>query len=334
MRQIFEYHPVIGYRFIPVIKARVPHEGGGYLIQTNNKGFRCTHDVTEKKRESVFRVILFGDSFTAGDGVSNQFRYSDLLEQRIPQLEFLNFALPGTGTDQHYLIFKEYAAHIEYNAAVIAVWVENVRRVGSRYRLYQDDQGRDVLYAKPYFEFDNGQLVLRNTPVPREPIPESELSKEDERLVDWGGRFLTLRNVADQLGFLNMARRLSRYQPMPEYKDPQNSSWRVMRAILLEWIRSCAKPVVLMPIPIYHYVECMSDPRHYQARFRELAEEAGCILHDPLPDLTAYSPEKRRGFRFKNDVHPTPQGHEALADSLRPAIEKLMIDGKTGGLKT
>ena len=29
-RNLFEYHPVLGYRFIPGIEARIPHEGGGY----------------------------------------------------------------------------------------------------------------------------------------------------------------------------------------------------------------------------------------------------------------------------------------------------------------
>lgn len=330
MRQIFEYHPIIGYRFIPTIKARAPHDGGGYFVQTNNMGFRCTHDVTEKKSGSLFRVLLFGDSFTAGDGVSNQYRYSDLLEQQIGQLEILNFALPGTGTDQHYLIYKEYAINIEHDSVVIAVWVENIRRVGARYRVYQDDRGRDVLYAKPYFELQNGRLVLNNTPVPREPIPEAEMSKDERRLVDWGGRFISVRNMVERIGFLDMARRLSHYQPFPEYNNPRNPTWLLMKAILLEWIRKCEKPVILMPIPIYHYVEGTSNSRHYQARFRELAEESGCILHDPLPDMMRYSPEKRRSFRFENDVHPTRQGHEALASSLRPVIEKLMKAQKIG----
>lgn len=73
-RQIFEYHPVIGYRFIPGITARVPHESGGYLIKANQAGFRSDHEVTREKPSGVFTVLLFGDSFTAGDGVSNQYR--------------------------------------------------------------------------------------------------------------------------------------------------------------------------------------------------------------------------------------------------------------------
>lgn len=328
MRQIFEYHPIIGYRFIPNIKARIPHESGGYLIQTNNQGFRCIHDVHKKKSKSVFRILLFGNSFTAGDGVSNQYRYGDILEQQIENLEILNFALPGTGTDQHYLIYQEYASNIEYDAIIIAVWVENINRVVAHYRLYQDERGREVLYAKPYFELSNGQLILRNIPVPRQPISKSELSKEEKRLVDWGGRFITLRNIINRLGFLDIARRLSRYQPVPQYKNPKNPAWCLMKAILLEWIQNCRGPVILMPIPFYHHIEGISNPKHYQIRFRELAEEAKCILHDPLPDMMRYSIEERCNFRFKNDIHLTRQGHEALANSLKPVVEKLIKERK------
>ena len=41
MRQLYEYHPVVGYRYIPGLKARIPHEGGGYLMQVNEQGFRA-----------------------------------------------------------------------------------------------------------------------------------------------------------------------------------------------------------------------------------------------------------------------------------------------------
>ena len=108
-RQIHEYHETIGYRFIPQLSARIPHEGGGYLVRTNSAGFRCDRELTKEKPPEVFRVLLFGDSFTAGDGVSNQYRYGDLLERQFPGLHVLNFGLSGTGTDQQYLIFREFA---------------------------------------------------------------------------------------------------------------------------------------------------------------------------------------------------------------------------------
>ena len=98
MRRVFQYDPVIGYRFIPGLKARIPHERGGYLVRVNNAGFRCNHDFRASRTPGYRRVLLFGDSLTAGDGVSNEDRFGDLLEDVIERLEVYNFGLPGTGT--------------------------------------------------------------------------------------------------------------------------------------------------------------------------------------------------------------------------------------------
>ena len=105
-RQLFEYHPIIGYRFIPGLKVRIPHESGGYLVRVNETGFRSNHEFTKEKQKNISRVILFGDSYTAGEGVSNEFRYSDVLEKNLANTEVYNFGLPGSGTDQQYLIYQ------------------------------------------------------------------------------------------------------------------------------------------------------------------------------------------------------------------------------------
>ena len=39
MRQIYKYYPVIGLRLIPGLKARILHEGGGYLVRANATGY-------------------------------------------------------------------------------------------------------------------------------------------------------------------------------------------------------------------------------------------------------------------------------------------------------
>src|SRR5215467_11648911 len=127
--QLFEYHPVIGYHFIPNLKTRLEHEGGGYLVRVNNVGFRDEKDFQKEKAAGKFRVLLFGDSFTAGDGVSNKHRFGDVLQILIPNLEIYNFGLPGTGTDQHYLTYREIASAYEHDMVIIAAQVENIRRV-------------------------------------------------------------------------------------------------------------------------------------------------------------------------------------------------------------
>src|SRR6185436_3257398 len=119
--------------------------------------------------------------------------------------------------------------------------------------------------------------------------------------IDEGGRHPMLRSVVRKLGLGDIALKVTRFQPVPEYDDPDGPAWRVMSAILRRWIAEHGHPVLIVPLPLYHFVEEISDPTSYQKRFSELAGQTGCILHDPLPDLLRYSAAQRREFRFQRD---------------------------------
>lgn len=324
MRQVYEYHPVIGYRFIPHLKARIAHEGGGYLLKTNEAGFRSERQFPKARTAGVRRVLIFGDSFTAGDAVSNQERYSDLLEHRVADLETYNFGVSSTGTDQQYLVWREFAQGIEHDAVIIAVFVENVRRIVARYRPHKDASGRERLYAKPYFTLSGTRLQLHQVPPPAEPISFDELPTQDQAAVDTGGRFPALRGLVTALGAREVVQRLTRYQPLPAYDSAGSTDWLLMRAILRQWIAKLDMPVVLMPLPLPQHLDEVCDPGPYQARFAEVAAETGCTLHDPLPALLAYERAQRRAFRWETDIHYTPAGHRAIADSLVPVLERLL----------
>jgi lysophospholipase L1-like esterase len=330
-RSVTQHHPYIGYTFIPGIKARVnlPNENAGYLIKVNQSGFRCEHEFTPEKSEGTVRALLFGDSFTAGDGVANKQRYGDQLERQIPGLEVYNFGLPGTGTDQHYLAYQEFARGIEHDLLILGVTVENIGRVAARFRPYINEQGDTVIYAKPYYVLQENGLELRNVPVAKEPLTRSEISDNDSNHIDGGLPFGNLRKLARTLGLRDLAQKVTHFQPVPDYRRPDNPKWLIMRAILEDWIRKSPAPVILMPIPLFPFVEGTSDPTQYQARFRELAAATGCTLHDPLPDLQKYSPAERRGFRFERDVHLTPAGHAALTASLAPAVKDGLDQGRS-----
>lgn len=325
MRQLFEYHPTIAYRFISGLRLRVEHEAGGYLVRTNSSGFRCEREFMAPKTAGKRRVLVFGDSITAGDAVSNPKRYTDALERLIPDLEVYNFGLPGTGTDQHYLVWREFARSIEADVVVLTVPFENIRRVNSRSRQFIDDQGIHRVHAKPYFELDAQSLKLRGTPVSRDPVRTEEAEPAG---VAKTGRFRRLRDLVNKLGMRDAAQKLTGYQPLPEYDDPLCKEWSLMKAVLLEWIRQIPQPVLLVPFPIFQYVEETADATASVARFREVAEEAGCRMHDLLPDLRRYTPQERRAFRFPTDIHPTESGHAAVARSIAPVLQGLLPDAR------
>jgi len=323
MRQIYEYHPIVGYRFIPNLRARIPHESGGYLMQVNDTGFRSNRPFVAARRPGVPRVLVFGDSFTAGDAVPNHERYTDLLESEL-EAEVYNFGLSSTGTDQQYLAWREFARHIEHDVVVIAVFVENVRRVTAHYRPHRDASGHERIYAKPYYTLERGQLQLHHVPPRAEPFELDEMAPEQQQTVDAGGRFPKLRKVVNAIGAKNAVQRITRYQPLPEYDSPDTTGWRLMRAILTQWVNALDQPVVLMPLPLPQHIDEACDSTGYQARFAELAAELDCTLHDPLPAFLSYAKSHRRRFRWEKDIHFTPEGHSVLARSLGPVLGQLL----------
>ncbi len=327
-RQLFQYHPTIGYRFIPGLKTRVPHEAGGYLLRTNAAGFRSRHELRREKSPGTYRVLLFGDSYTAGDGVSDGRRYGDLLEKRLPGLEVLNFGLSGSGTDQQFLVFREMAREIECDLVIIAVLVENIRRVAARYRAFETTRGEIVNFAKPYFSLEeSGRLELHNVPVPREPVTDAELVAAERRHVDRGGRLPWLRTAVERVGpeLKECLKRVARYQPLPAYNRVNGADWKLLKAILEQWTRELEEtPVVICPLPIYHYVEEAASARSYQARFRELHRPPRIRVHDPLPDFHRVPAAERRAFRFEHDCHFTPAAHALVAKSLAGCIGPLV----------
>lgn len=324
MTTLFEYDPDIGYRFVPQLKTRVMSADGGYLVRTNALGFRSEREF-ERDDKTGRRILVFGDSFTAGDGVSNPNRYTDVLETLLPALELHNFGLPGSGTDQHYIVYGKFAKDARCEAVVIAVLVENIRRIVSAFRPSRNDEGALEFLPKPYFELEGERLVRFNDPVPRESVSAQDL--EGEGSLDRGGRFPALRRLVRSVGLQEVVQQLTRYQPTPEYDSPDDPAWRLMRAILLAWRSVVSQPVVLMPLPLYQHVEGTADPTAYRMRFREVAKDGGFILHDPLDDLLAHDSETRRGFRFKSDVHLTPAGHRAIAQSLAKTLGPLVAGG-------
>jgi hypothetical protein len=320
----FRHDPDIGFTFLPNIQVRIPHESGGYLVRTNALGFRDnrTPTLTGSGRR---RVFVFGDSFTAGDGVSNGKRFSDELEALVPGVEFYNFGLPGTGTDQQMIAFNKFARELPCELVIVAVLVENIRRITAQFRPAQMSDGRIIMRPKPYFELHDGKLVRAPDPVPNDAVALDDLAKaEKDGTVDRGGRYPALRKLVNTLGLKDLVQRLTAYQPVPDFDANSSPAWLLMRALLLAWRESSRSRLLVVPLPLYQHVEETADPSAYQQRFREFAAETNIAVHDVLPDLRRYSLAERRQFRFSSDVHLTPLGHQAVARSLAPAVKSML----------
>lgn len=334
-RNLFEYHPVIGYRYIPGLHARVRHEGGGYLVRINPQGFRSDHDFAAPKQPGRYRIAICGDSYTAGEGVSNGQRFSDLLEEGAPALEVFNLALPGTGTDQQYLAYREYGAALQVDLVLICPLVENIVRNLDHERLTQSSaDGKLVLRPKPYFELHDGELELRHQPVPKTQTPLADvpthlLPHNAERVSPLRQRMRDLNAAVDQRvpGFREWTQRVRQISLPVQYRTADDPGWLLMSAIIRRWIEDAAAPVALCPIPTYAHLLKTASANDYRARFRELAAQTGVELIDILPALWEHPREVLRRSRFPRDEHPNRLGHQLLASAITPHLRGLAKSG-------
>lgn len=320
-RQLFAYDPVIGYRFIPGVRARLRHESGGYNVKCNRAGFRCEHEVTAEPPPGVFRVLLFGDSFTAGDGVSNKYRFGDRLEERLgASVQILNFGLPGSGTDQQYLAFREIAKDLTYHLLLVCPFVENVERIVATHRKTVNfSDGKVVERAKPYFKLEGGELVLHHQPCPKE-VREAEAD-------DWHATDDPLKRNVRRLyrrfpGFSRAVKRIRNIRYPMAYEDPDSPDWLLMKAILERWAKESRTEVVVCPLPTFSHIDKAFSADGIRARFSELARNDKVTVADILPDYWRMPAEERRTLIYPSDEHPSKRGHEVIAEALDPYVRK------------
>lgn len=336
---LFRYDPHIGHMWIPSLRARILHERGGYLVNTNAMGFRSDAEFRIPKG-CRSRVVILGDSMTAGDGCSNSERFSDVLANMLG-VEVCNFGLSGSGTDQQVLIFERYAEQLRPDLVVLCVYVENIERIMASARQTRDrDSGQYVLVPKPYFVLQSGELVLQNSHVTRarvtvapQPSPEtlgagflrvsqSILQLFRKTFKTQKGLRLLLDSPLVRKGMLNFLR----FQPYPQYDNPENTACLLMQALIRRLKASCqGAPLLVVPIPRTAHLASLAKP-NFQRYFAALENVPdGLHIFDLHSQLMRLSLVQRKSLSFDQDVHFSPTGHKVVAECLADSIASLGI---------
>ncbi len=334
-RLILQHDPLTGQRYVPNQRARVPFDGGGYRVRTNSRGFRSDWEF-EPAKGSRQRVLFLGDSYTAGYGVDNAERYPELLGQDLG-VEIYNAGLTGTGTDQQVLAYENYLNDIEVDLVVLAVLVENIERNKARHHLTLDPHTNERFHVqKPYFELAaDGNLVLRNSPVGHERTKAEQASiygpshheSPRDRL---GARVAELmrhertRSLRRTVGapIVDRAQKLTGYQPYPDYGDRDSVGWRLMAGIIDRLARAVdGVPLLVLPIPTFHYIRSTPLDSVYQAAFESLADPArGIFVADITTPLRSLSTAVKGELAFKTDAHFSRKGHRIVSEIVGDAV--------------
>lgn len=311
-RQLIQYDAELGHKYVPNQFARLRYGNDGYFIETDQNGFRNS----SMPLESCKTILLLGDSFSAGDGVCNPERFSDLIAAEL-NCKVVNLAVSGFGVDQQLLVYEQYKDRIPHDAVILAPHLDDIKRnlLESREGI-DKSSGQSIRIPKPYFTLQNGSLKLNNVPVPRTRTASPKVSKATTR-------HHTLHRAKKYI-----AQRILKKQIHPELSQGNSPEWKLMHRILDRLKEAIGnKPLFLVPIPYYDSITYKEDP-FYLKEFQKHANENVSVI-DVASALNALHNIENDTIFLPLCGHFTVNGHRIIADILKSTLQdRLSIEDR------
>lgn len=165
----WRYDTLLGWAMQPKAQGKFTRPEFSVEIKTNSIGLR-DDEIAPTKAKNEFRILLLGDSVTAGFEVARGETFEALLEGKLNQLQderhyqVINAGFRGYGTDQEFLFLKSRGMALNPDAVILAFVPAN----DLEDNVTVHASGR--IYAKPFFDYDaDSSLALRGVPVPDYP---------------------------------------------------------------------------------------------------------------------------------------------------------------------
>lgn len=311
-------------------------------------------------RSAAARILVLGDSFTAGIGVDRDQTYVKLLERRLTegaaadaQVEVLNAGVPGWGTDNALLYYRHEGWKYHPDLVLLAFDTlndpfENTRRMVAMNPFWPD---------KPYFALEDG-FALRNFPLAPQPVRRAVLA--------WlaGGlqRHSALFRLASSVAWLQSLLVIPAPSPPPDgvvadplevslatYPEHWREAWRITRGLILLLRREVEARGARLAVVVINAREEISPAHWAWARsHRASLKDAACDLDKPTRLITGFlarrgipaiplldefrarfSADATPGF-FAWDVHWAPAGHELAATVIERRLRELGLVVRRG----
>lgn len=186
-----QHDPRLGWSYRPGAHERHKSSEFDVEVEINAQGFRGKPwGVKSQERR---RVLVLGDSFAFGWGVSDKQCFTALLEQRQPRWEVLNAAVSGYGVDQRLLLLERLLKEAAPDL-VIDVFCAN--------DLFENDTSFAYGKRKPYFIDHDGALELCGAPVPQPSMERFSYALRALAKASWERSFEQRRSDPDREWFL------------------------------------------------------------------------------------------------------------------------------------
>jgi lysophospholipase L1-like esterase len=300
---IYAYDPELGWALRPNVDARSSSLEFAYTISTDRLGLRRAGP-GDVRQSAARRILIVGDSFAFGWGVSGDEMLSSRLERALGNsgggAAVLTAGVPGYSTDQDYLSWKRLDAQLD-PAVVIVLMGTNDPPADNASTVRMGNAS----YSKPRFRVGTGGTVaLEGTPV-----PDKQLVIIPTLLEPIKARARTLAAYALAKQFRDARQFSAASAPPPQFDA---AALGTTAAILGAFNRDAqahgaALLVVLIPGPT------LSAP------LAAICRDAGIAFLDLTPRFAGHD-----DLTFKYDGHWNAQGHQAAADVIAPVVRAML----------
>jgi lysophospholipase L1-like esterase len=313
--KIHQYDSLLGWRLVPDSSGAEKRTEFDSVYNINGQGFRDDKNYAFKKEEGKERVIFLGDSFTFGIGVENGKTIPKLFEKK-GNYETLNFGSSGYDVGQYFLILKEIGMKYGPDAVVFDIYLGNDIEDVRLSHPYQWSK------PKPYFKEENGEIVLKNSPVPTE--GESDYKQPADYRVKNLGFYNKIKWIFDFKAVLlgkNLIKQnfypvLEKFGLVKSIRD-YNENFLIIEGLLKETQTLMnGKKVVVMVIPSknikYNYLE-----RQFGGKIEEIAGRLGIDCVNLIPLIV-----EGENYYYPNEGHFNESGYALAADALYDSFNK------------
>lgn len=305
LNNIHQYDSVLGWKLKPGSYGRhKTTKGIDVLYKINNQGFR--DDVDYQKQKNKKRIIVFGDSFVFGFGVENHNTFPKILE-KLTNYEVLNFGVVGYDPGQYFLSLKNEGLSYQPDIVIYGIYLGNDIVDITRDHLFHGDR------YKPYFEIENGDLVLKNVPVPQERVQPEEINFRVKNIdiykkLSWVFKFKTF-SLLKNISKWNLYPLLTKFNFVKGITD-YDKNFLVLGKILEETQTLIGgKKLIVVIIPLrnirFDYLE-----QEFAKKLESISKSKNIDVINPIPFMTRLGSDK---FYFLQEGHFNEKGHELMA---------------------
>jgi lysophospholipase L1-like esterase len=310
-------------------------EGHIVPVVINPQGFRRSQAVSVEKPPNVRRIILIGDSVTAGFEVPAEKTFAALLEKKLNErgsqkYEVLNAGVRGYGTDQCELWLRREG--VKYQPDVV-VYVfchndlfDNLNKKNKPYYTLQGDQIE--LHLPNTARLRKAQFVLKNLYLRRLIRRFHDRQRQGDAIV---GRMETAEE----------RRRRSEWFHKVRNMDMNTPEWQLMSRLIKRMNATCrqhgAKFYVTSGVVIFEVDDDIlhqmggdrqrdgEDPYRFRERLLTICRPEGIPYVDALHVFAQHYRAHHENLWWKADNHYNEKGHALMAQVLYNALSKDLL---------